>query len=65
MDDILRRLSVKLIMENKDLWLKLSKDNYRYDYISTHVDDIIIVAKNNINYMESIGKEFFFKYIDE
>eukprot|EP00957_Ditylum_brightwellii_P152967 11643490-Ditylum_brightwellii.AAC.1 len=43
---------------DQDLWIKKSKHYEGYDYIATHVDVIIIVAKNPIKYMSYIEQHF-------
>ena len=42
----------------QDLWYRKSPDYDRYNYIATHVDDIIIAAKRPIEYMAKIEQEF-------
>eukprot|EP00957_Ditylum_brightwellii_P121308 9251360-Ditylum_brightwellii.AAC.1 len=41
-----------------DLWIKKSKHYEGYDYIATHVDDIILVAQNSLEYMSHIEQHF-------
>eukprot|EP00957_Ditylum_brightwellii_P173439 13205309-Ditylum_brightwellii.AAC.1 len=42
-----------------DIWLRKS-DNYDgYHYTATHVDDIIVVAKDPSKYMDTIQQHFF------
>eukprot|EP00957_Ditylum_brightwellii_P067787 5145126-Ditylum_brightwellii.AAC.1 len=43
---------------DQDLWLRKSDEHKGYDYIATHVDDIIIVAKNPSKYMTHTEQHF-------
>jgi hypothetical protein len=43
---------------DQDLWLKKSTTYNGYDYIATHVDDIIIAAGDPGSYMDDIEQEF-------
>eukprot|EP00957_Ditylum_brightwellii_P147210 11209087-Ditylum_brightwellii.AAC.1 len=43
---------------DQDLWIKKFEHYEGYDYIATHVDDIIIVTKNPIKYMSYIEQHF-------
>eukprot|EP00957_Ditylum_brightwellii_P160314 12203770-Ditylum_brightwellii.AAC.1 len=43
---------------DQGLWIKKSEHCEGYDYIATHVDDIIIVAKNPLKYMGHIEQHF-------
>eukprot|EP00957_Ditylum_brightwellii_P094825 7221142-Ditylum_brightwellii.AAC.1 len=43
---------------DQDLWIKKSEQYEGYDYIATHVDDIITVAKNLIEDMSYIEQHF-------
>ena len=41
-----------------DLWLKDSNDEKTYDYIATHVDDVICVSKNPERYIDILKSQF-------
>jgi Reverse transcriptase (RNA-dependent DNA polymerase) len=56
--DKLRRMGFTCSRADLDLWIKKSEDYEGYDYIATHVDDLIIAAKNPANYMNEIEQEF-------
>jgi hypothetical protein len=43
---------------DQDLWWKKSDDYDSYDYLATHVDDVICVAKNPSQYISQIKQEF-------
>jgi hypothetical protein len=43
---------------DQDLWIRKSDDYDGYDYIATHVDDILICAKDPSKYMTEIEQEF-------
>jgi hypothetical protein len=56
--DCLRRMGFKPTRADQDLWYRKSDDYVGYDYIATHVDDIIIAAKRPAEYMSQIEQEF-------
>ena len=37
-----------------DLWIKKSEDGSSYEYIATHVDDIVIAAKDPMQYIDKL-----------
>ncbi len=43
---------------DQDTWWRKSDNCNGYDYIATHVDDIICVARDPSKYMAEIKKEF-------
>ena len=43
---------------DQDLWYRKSDDYEEYDYIATHIDDIIIAAKKPMDYMNVIEQSF-------
>ena len=57
--DFLRDLRFEQSRADQDLWI-IKFDRYEwYDYIATHVDDVIIAGKNSSKYMHDI--EIYFK----
>jgi hypothetical protein len=56
--DCLRQMGFKPTRADQDLWYRKSDDYNGYDYIATHVDDIIIAAKRPAEYMTQIEHEF-------
>ena len=56
--DFLREMGFEPTRADQDLWIKKSEQYEGYDYIATHVDDIIIVAKNPLEYMSHIEQHF-------
>lgn len=48
-----------------DLWIKLSKDNRKYKYIATYVNDNIIVAEEPSKYLDIIKTKFPIRNIEE
>ena len=50
---------------NQDLWWRKSNDYEGYDYVATHVDDIIIVSKNPTQYMIKLEQEFNIRNIED
>ena len=47
-----------------DLWLKLSSEHDKYEYIATYVDDIIIVTINPTQYLDVLADKFSMKHIE-
>eukprot|EP00957_Ditylum_brightwellii_P178420 13590377-Ditylum_brightwellii.AAC.1 len=43
---------------DQDLWIHKSEEYNGYDNIATHVDDLIIVSKNPLKYMNYIEQHF-------
>lgn len=56
LSDTLRRLGFNPSRADPDLWIK--KTDYGYDYIATHVDDIIVASRNPEEYISLIEQEF-------
>ena len=56
--DKLRSMGFIPTRADQDLWYKKSSDQSGYDYIATHVDDIMIAAKRPGLYMDMIEKQF-------
>ena len=46
-----------------DLWIRKSPDYEGYDFIATHVDDLLIAAKNPTQYMSMLEQEFYIRNI--
>ena len=42
--DLLQRMGFEPSRADQDLWYKLCEDKTKYEYVSTHVDDLIIAA---------------------
>ena len=63
--DTLRRMGSNPLRADQDLWWR-KYDNYEgYDYVATHVDDIIIVSKNPSQYMIKLEQEFNVRNIED
>lgn len=56
--DLLLRMGFQPSRADQDLWWRRSDDYEGYDYIATHVDDIICAAKDPSKYMAQIEQEF-------
>lgn len=56
--DCLLRMGFTPSRADQDLWWRKSDDYNGYDYIATHVDDIICVARDPSKYMAEIETEF-------
>ena len=48
-----------------DLWYRKSDEYNGYDYIATHVDDLLIAAKDPSKYMASLEQEFYVRNIED
>ena len=55
--DTLTRLGFTPSRADPDLWIKRNEDGI-YNFIATHVDDLIIVSKNPEEYLSLIEQEF-------
>ena len=60
--DTLIRLGFTPSRADPDLWIKVSK--HGYDMIATHVDDLIVVAKNPEEYISLIEQEYALRNIE-
>jgi hypothetical protein len=60
--DCIRRLGFTPSRADPDLWIK--KTEYGYDYIATHVDDLIVVSKGPQEYISLIEQEFALRNIE-
>lgn len=56
--DKLRRMGFTCTRADQDLWIRKSDEYNGYDYIATHVDDLIIASKNPGKYMNDVEQEF-------
>jgi hypothetical protein len=52
--DTIRGLGFVPTRSDADVWIRLSKDKRRYEYICTHVDDFMIVAKHPASIMKDL-----------
>ena len=62
--DFLRRMGFTASRADPDLWYRKSDDYHGYDYIATHVDDLLIAAKDPSKYMASLEQEFYVRNIE-
>lgn len=56
--DLLLRMGFQPSRADSELWYRKSDEYEGYDYIATHVDDIICVAKDPSKYMTMVEHEF-------
>ena len=56
--ELFRRMGFQPSRADQDLWWRKSDDYEGYDYLATHVDDIICVSKDPSVYMAQIEQEF-------
>ena len=63
--DEIRTMGFHSCRADPDLWLKKTDDGTKYEYIATYVDDIIIVAKDPMKYMNLLKSKFPIRNIEE
>ena len=63
--EAIKEMGFKPTRADPDLWIKESENGDKYEYIATYVDDIIIVAKNPMEYLETIKHKFPIRNIEE
>ena len=61
--DSLRSIGFIPSRADQDFWWKKSTDYSGYDYIVTHVDDLLIGAKNPQQHMSKLTEKFTIKNI--
>jgi len=62
--DTLMSLGFRPSRVDPDLWMKPNEDGDGYDYIATHVDDLICVGKKPQEYIALIEQEFALRNIE-
>ena len=62
MSDTISRLGFRPSRADPDLWIKKSESGY--DFIATHVDDLIVVSKNPQEYIANIEQEYALRNIE-
>ena len=62
LSDTISRLGFKPSRADPDLWIK--KSEHGYDFIATHVDDLIVVAKKPQEYIANIEQEYALQNIE-
>ena len=63
--DAISEMGFKPTRADADLWIKSSDDENSYEYIATHVDDVICVGKNPLKYITELKKQFPIRNISE
>ena len=61
----MRRIGFTATRADPDLWYVKSKDHDGYDYIATHVDDLMVAAKRPLDYLHLIEQEFVLRNKEE
>ena len=56
--DSIRNLGFTPTRADPDLWIILNEKEGKYEYIATYVDDLIIVAKQPMDYLDEIKKQY-------
>ena len=62
--DLLIDMAFEPSRADPDLWLKKSKHHDGYNYIATHVDNIIVVAQDPQHYLSMIEQHFSLRNIE-
>ena len=63
--DSIRDMGFRPTRADPDLWIRESDDGNSYEYIATYVDDIIVVAKEPMRYLENMKRKFPIRNIEE
>ena len=58
MEDFIRDMGFKPTRVDQNVWYKIEKETKKYTYISTYVDDFMILGGNPEYYMEKFISEF-------
>ena len=61
--DTLRCMGFTTSRYDADIWYQARSDGSGYDYIGTHTDDLMIVAKNPEGYFEVLQEKYTIKKI--
>ena len=59
--DLLREMGFQPTQVDQNLWYRKSDDYDGYNFIATHVDDFLILAKNPMDYMAQVEQSFKFR----
>ena len=65
MGDSIHQLGFKPTREDPDLWIRLNDKKTKYEYISTYVDDLIVVEADLMRYLKEIKKEYPIRNIEK
>jgi hypothetical protein len=49
---------------DRDVWMRMQEDKSGYDYICTHVDDFMVVAKDPNQWIQHIKTQFLLNSVD-
>ena len=63
--DVLKTMGFSVSRADADLWIKKTKDDNGYEYIATHVDDVIVVAKDPKTHITRMANHFPIKKVEE
>ena len=63
--DMLKHLGFTPSRADPDLWFNKSSDGTHYEYIATHVDDLIIVSKNPMQYINELKKQYPLRNVEQ
>ena len=63
--DVLKTMGFNASRADADLWIKKANDGESYEYIATHVDDVIVVSKDPKIYMTKMAEHFPIKKVEE
>ena len=63
--DKLRTLGFKPSRADPDLWIRMADDGTHYEYIATHVDDLIIASKNPDKYIKKLKENYPLRHVQK
>ena len=61
MGDVLKTMGFSASRADANIWIKKTKDGNGYEYIATHVDDMIVVAKDPNTYITRMANHSLLK----
>jgi len=63
--DKLRTMGFRPSRADPDLWIRMADDETHYEYIATHVDDLIIASKNPDRYIEILKENYPLRHVEK
>jgi Reverse transcriptase (RNA-dependent DNA polymerase) len=61
--EVLRAMGFTASRYDRDVWMSMRDDQSGYDYICTHVDDFMVVARNPEQWIQAIKSRFLLKTV--
>ena len=63
--DTLKSFGFNPSRADPDLWLKMSDDESHYEYIASHVDDLMIASKDLMKYIDKLKKNYPLRNVEQ